>query len=507
MFVFNELLVGIANASTPENLLYAFMGSFVGTLVGVLPGLGPVSALAILIPFTTFLPPTGMIIALAAVYYGATYGGSTTSILMNVPGELSGVVTALDGYQMTKQGRPGPALAISAIVSFVAGIAGALAIAVAGPLVARAALGFGPAEYLGLGVFALTAVAAMSGKSLLKGIIVTVVGLILVSVGIDPASGIPRMTFGTVTLLAGLDLVPMMMGLFGVGEVLRSLQERTRQSSEYKLGKLMPNRRELRDGLRAGVRATVISFPLGLLPGTSPSIASFISYSVERYCSKHPEKFGKGAIEGVAAAEAANNAAAMGHLVPLLSLGVPAGASMALLLAAFHMYGILPGPTLFTQHAELVWTVIGSFFVANCILLVLNLPLVGLWARIATIPYPILAPLILAICVVGAYIMRNSLFDVWVLAVSGVVGWLMGKRGWPLAPMVLAYVLGPLIENSAKQVLVISPWLLLERPAFLAFILMGLVMIWLSRRLSAAEARVALAAELAQSHSSRDERC
>lgn len=478
-----ELLTGILNALTPENLLYAFVGSSLGTLVGVLPGIGPVSTVAILFPFTTYLPPTGMMIALAAIYYGATYGGSTSAILMNVPGELSAVVTAMDGYQMTKQGRPGPALAISAIVSFMAGIVGSVLIAILGPSIADLALGFGPAEYLGLGLFALTAVAALSGNSLVKGLIVTVLGLLLVSVGIDEASSVARLTFGSVVLLQGLDLVPMMMGLFGVGEVLRSLQERTGQVSDYKLGSLVPSKHELRDGLAAGARATAISFPIGIFPGTSPAIASFLSYSIERQRSRHPERFGKGAIEGVAAAEAANNAAAMGHLLPLLSLGVPAGATMALLLAAFTMYGIIPGPTLFTQHASLVWTLIGSFFVANCILLILNLPLVGVWARIATIPYPILAPAILAFCVVGAYAMRNSTFDVWVLAISGIFGWLMGKGDWPMAPMVLAYVLGPLIERSAKQVLAISPGLLLERPAFWVFILMGLMMIWFSRRL------------------------
>jgi putative tricarboxylic transport membrane protein len=481
-----ELLSGILAALTPENILYAFVGCFLGTLVGVLPGIGPVSTVAILFPFTTYLPATGMVIALTAIYYGAMYGGSTTAILMNVPGEISAVVTALDGYEMTKQGRPGPALAIAAIVSFVAGIIGSVLIAFIGPSIASLALGFGPAEYLGLGLFSVTAIAGLSGRSLVKGAIVAVLGMILVTVGMDPASSVQRLTFGNPTLLQGFDLVPVMIGLFGIGEVLRALQEKTGHITEYQLGRLMPNRRELQDGLAAGMRATAISFPLGLLPGMVPSIASFLSYSIERQRSDHPERFGKGAIEGVAAAEAANNAAAMANLVPLLSLGVPAGGTMALVLAALTIYGLVPGPLLFIQHATFVWTVIGSFFVANCILLVLNLPLVGLWARIATVPYPILAPVILVLCVVGAFAIRGSLFDVCVTVLFGLIGWVMSKGGWPLAPMALSYVLGPLIEKSARRVLDLSPALLLERPVFWGFVILTLLAVWFSRRLLAA---------------------
>ncbi len=476
-----ELVGGILGALTLENLLYAFVGSFLGTLVGVLPGLGSVSAIAILFPFTAYLPPTGMVITLAAIYYGATYGGSTTAILMNIPGEVSAVVTALDGYEMTKQGRPGPALAIAAIVSFVAGIIGSVLIAVLGPSVARLALAFGPAEYLGLGLFCLTAIASLSGKSLLKGVIVTVAGMLLVSVGIDVASSIPRLSFGSVELMLGFDLAPVMIGLWGVGEVLRTLQENQGQAFVHKVGKLMPTGQELRAGLGAGLRATGVGFPIGMLPGMSPAVCSFIAYSVEKQHSKHPERFGKGAIEGVAAAEAANNASAMAHFVPLLSLGVPTGASMALILAALMMYGIVPGPLLFTQHAAMTWTIIGSFFVANCIMLVMNLPLVGLWARMINIPYPILAPIILALCALGSYVIRSSLFDVWVCAAFGLLGWWMSKTGWPMAPMVLAYVLGPMIEKSARQVLTISPALLLQRPIFWAFIAAALVVVWFSR--------------------------
>ena len=414
---------GILNALTPENLLYAFGGCMIGTLVGVLPGIGPVSSVAILFPFTTYLPPTGMIIALAAIYYGAMYGGSTTAILMNVPGEISAVVTALDGYEMTKQGRPGPALAIAAIVSFMAGVVGTFLIAVLGPSVARLALAFGPAEYLGLGLFSLTAISGLSGRSLARGAIVAIIGMLLVSVGYDNSSNFGRLTFGNSALLQGFDIVPVMIGLFGVGEMLRIFEEKTGIEAAYKVGKLMPNRQELRDGLGAGARATAVSFPLGLLPGMLPSVTSFLSYSIEKQRSKHPEKFGNGAIEGVASAEAANNAAAMANLLPLLTLGIPTGPTMALILAALTIYGLVPGPLLFTQHAEFTWTVIGSFFVANVILVILNLPLVGLWARLATIPHPILAPTVLMLCLVGSYTIRSSMFDVWVCVIFGILGW------------------------------------------------------------------------------------
>jgi putative tricarboxylic transport membrane protein len=474
---------GLMTVLTPEYLAYSFIGCLLGTLVGVLPGVGAASAVAILFPFVTFLPPAGMIITMAAIYYGAQYGGSTTAILVNVPGEVSSMVTAMDGYEMTKQGKPGPALAMAAIASFLAGIVGAIMVVLVGPSVARLALLFGPAEYLGLGLFSLTAIAALAGSSLLRAVLVTVFGMIMASVGFDESSGLPRLTFGTISLLQGFDLVPVMIGLFGVGEVLASLRE---QSSPIttRIGKLMPNRSEIRAGLGATGRATGICLILGLLPGMMPSIGSFISYSIERYRSLTPQRFGKGAIEGVASAEAANNATAMANLIPLLGLGIPTGPTMALMLAAFTMYGIVPGPLLFTQQGPLVWALIASFFVGNVILLILNLPLVGLWVRLATIPYPILAPIILIICLVGAYSTRNTMFDVWTCALFGMLGWLMRVRGWPLAPLVLAFVLGPMIERAARQVLAVSPELLLHRPAFWFFIALGGFVVWLSYRFS-----------------------
>lgn len=471
-----DLLNGLMLVFTPEYMAYSFIGCLLGTLVGVLPGVGAASAVVILFPFVTFLPPTGMIITMAAIYYGAQYGGSTTAILVNVPGEVSSMVTAIDGYEMTKQGRPGPALAMAAVASFVAGIAGALMVSLIGPSVARLALLFGPAEYLGLGLFSLTAVTALSGSSLIRGVLVTMFGMLLASVGFDDSSGIPRLTFGFTSLLQGFDLVPVMIGLFGIGEVLSSLSE---QSSPVttRIGKLMPSRDEMRVGLAAAGRATGICLVLGLLPGMMPSIGSFISYSIERYRSRSPQRFGRGAIEGVASSEAANNATAMANLIPLLGLGIPTGPTMALMLAAFTLYGIVPGPLLFTQQATLVWALIASFFIGNVILLILNLPLVGLWVRLATIPYPILAPIILVICLVGAYSTRNTMFDVWVCLLFGMLGWAMRARGWPLAPLVLAFVLGPMVERAGRQVIAVSPDLLLHRPAFWIFIALALAVI------------------------------
>lgn len=468
-------LHGLANVMTPVNLLFAFLGCILGTIVGVLPGLGPVSAVAILFPLTTYLPPTAMVITLAAIWYGAMYGGSTTAILMNIPGEVSSVPTTLDGFAFTKQGRPGPALAIAAIVSFVAGIFGTFMISIVGPALARVCLKLGPTEYFGLAVFSLSAIAGLSGRYLVRGLAMAALGMMLASVGFDVSSSVPRLTFGTTQLLQGFDIVPVMIGVFGIGELLRALEEGVTGVFEGKLGRMMPSRDELRAGLGAGARGTVIGFFLGLLPGMVPAVASFLSYLFEKQRSKCPERFGKGAIEGVAAPEAANNAAAMAAFVPLLSLGIPTSPTMALVLAALIVYGLIPGPTLFTEHAAFTWTVIASFLVANAILLILNLPLVGLWARIATVPYRLLAPVMLGICVAGAYFTRNSMFDVWVCVGFGVVGWAMSKSRLPAAPLVLGFILGPMAENALRQVLSISAGLFLQRPVFLVFLALAAV--------------------------------
>jgi putative tricarboxylic transport membrane protein len=477
------LLGGIANCLSLTNLLFAFLGCFLGTIVGVLPGLGPVSAVAILFPLTTYLPPDGMVIALAAIYYGAMYGGSTTAILMNIPGEVSSVPTALDGFAMTKQGRAGAALAISAIVSFVAGIFGTIVLSVLGPPLSTLCLKFGPPEYFGLALFSLTAIAGLSGRSVSRGLIMAAIGMLMASVGVDVASSLPKLTFKTTVLLQGFDIVPVMIGLFGIGEVLKELEQGTSGIYQGKMGKLMPNREELGSGMKAGLRATLIAFSLGLFPGMLPSITSFLCYSFERQRSKHPDRFGKGAIEGVAAPEAANNAAAMAGFVPLFTLGIPTGPTMALILAALIVYGLVPGPTLFTEHAPFTWTVIASFFVANFILLILNLPFVALWAKIAAIPYRLLAPIILAICIPGAYSIRNNLFDVWVCILFGLIGWFLSKRNWPVAPLVLGFILGPMAETSLRQSISISPLIFVHRPIFIGFMALAAFSVWFSSRL------------------------
>jgi putative tricarboxylic transport membrane protein len=451
--------------------------------VGVLPGLGPVSAVAILFPLTTYLPPEGMVIALAAIYYGAMYGGSTTAILMNIPGEVSSVPTALDGFAMTKCGRAGAALAISAIVSFIAGIFGTIVLCILGPPLSALCLKFGPPEYFGLVLFSLTAIAGLSGRSVIRGFIMAAIGMLLASVGIDVASSLPKLTFKSTILLQGFDIVPVMIGLFGIAEVLKEVGEGSSVICKERVGSLMPNKEELSSGVKAGTRATVIAFALGLFPGMLPSVTSFLCYSFEKQRSKHPERFGNGAIEGIAAPEAANNAAAMAGFVPLFSLGIPTGPTMALILAALIVYGLVPGPTLFTQHASFTWTIIASFFLANIILLVLNLPLVGLWAKIAAIPYRLLAPIILAICIPGAYCIRNSMFDVWVCILFGLIGWFLSKRNWPAAPLVLGFILGPMADSSLRQAISISPTIFIHRPIFIGFMALAIFSVWFSGRL------------------------
>ena len=468
------------------NLLFAFLGCILGTIVGVLPGLGPVSAVAILFPLTTYLPPEGMVIALAAIYYGAMYGGSTTAILMNIPGEVSSVPTALDGFAMAKQGRAGPALAISAIVSFEAGIFGTIVLCVLGPPLSGLCLKFGPPEYFGLVLFSLTAIAGLSGRSISRGLIMAAVGMLMAAVGIDVASTLPKLTFKSTVLLQGFDVVPVMIGLFGIGEVLKELEEGSSGIFKGKVGSLrslMPNKEELSAGMKAGTRATLIAFTLGLFPGMLPSITSFLCYSFEKQRSKHPERFGKGAIEGVAAPEAANNAAAMAGFIPLFTLGIPTGPTMALILAGLIVYGLVPGPALFTEHATFTWTIIASFFLANFILVILNLPFVGLWVRIACIPYRLLAPIILAICIPGAYSIRNNMFDVWVCILFGLIGWFLSKRNWPAAPLVLGFILGPMAETSLRQSISISPIIFIYRPIFIGFMVLAVFSVWFSSRL------------------------
>ena len=446
-----DLIAGIANVLTPMYLLYCFAGCALGTLVGVLPGLGPASTLAILLPITMHLDPLGSIIMLAGLTYGAAYGGSTTSILVNIPGELGSVPTCFDGFPMTKQGRAGEALWIAAVGSFIAGTFGAVMISILGPGIAKFALRFGPTEYFGLIFFSMTALVSLSGASIAKGVGAGFAGILLSCVGIDMMTGIPRFTFGTVGLMNGFDYIPVIIGLFGIGEVILNAEEKLGQIFTGKMGKMMPRGEELKKGLKAALRGTLLGFPLGLLPGMTPGVVSFIAYDVEKKISKYPEKFGTGVIEGVASVEAANNATAQAGFLPLLVFGLPTGPAPAIILAALMIYGVQPGPVRFTVNKSFAGTVIASMYIGNVMLLILNLPLVGLWARISTIPYKYLGPTVLAICIIGAYSVRNTMFDLWVALAAGVVGYLMRRRHWPMGPLILGFILGPMMEQALRQ--------------------------------------------------------
>lgn len=481
-----DVLQGIANVVQPIYLLYCFLGATIGTLVGVLPGLGPAATMAILLPVVVLLDdPTGAIIMLAGLYYGAAYGGSTTSILTNIPGEVSSIPTTFDGFPMTKQGRAGEALWISAVGSFIAGTFGVLMISVLGSGFARFALQFGPPEYLALLTFSLISLITLSGGSISKSIGVAALGMLLASVGPDAISGGQmRFGFGQLFLLRGFDLIPAAVGLFGIGEVLVSAEQGLVRIYSGKIGRMMPRGEELKKGLLACLRGTALGFPLGLLPGMTPPVASFMSYDLERRISKHPERFGTGLIEGVAAPESANNANAQAAFIPLFAFGIPTAPSLAILLAAFMLYGLQPGPLLFATNKTLVWTIIGSMYVGNVMLLLLNLPLVGLWARLSLMPYKYLAPVILGVCVIAAYASRSSMFDVWLAIVFGIAGYFMRKASWPVGPLILGLILGPMLELALSQSLNMGgAGLLVTRPIAIGFFGAAAFVVFLRLRL------------------------
>ncbi|MBI4572017.1 MAG: tripartite tricarboxylate transporter permease [candidate division NC10 bacterium] len=459
MDVFQHILLGFQVALSVQNLFFCFVGVTIGTLIGVLPGIGPVTGVAILIPITFGMHATTAIITMAGVYYGAMYGGSTTSILINVPGESASVMTTLDGYQMARQGRAGPALGMAACSSFIAGTFAVIMLTLIASPLADYALSFGPPEYFALTFMGLTLVTSLSGESMLKGIVSGVFGLILACVGIDAVSGEERFTFGNIYLLDGFGFIGVAVGLFAVAEVLVNLEEPLKQvfvKTELKLRTLFPNRQDWRDCLGPIGRSAILGFFVGVLPGAGATIASFLSYATEKKLSKHPEKFGTGIIEGVAAPEGANNAAAGGAMVPLLTLGIPGSGTTAVLLGALLIHGLRPGPLLFQSSPDFVWGVIASMYIGNVMLLILNLPLVGLFASMLRVPYRILMPLIITISAVGVFATENNIFDMWVMFGFGIVGYLMRKLDFPPAPAVLALVLGPLLERSLRQSLTIS---------------------------------------------------
>jgi len=459
METFGNLLLGFSVALTPVNLLWCLVGVVLGTVVGVLPGLGPAATIAMLLPLTLKMDHTTAIIALAGIFYGARYGGSTTSILLNIPGESSSVVTCLDGYQMARQGRAGPALGISAIASFIAGTIGVLGLMLIAPPLARFALRFAPPEYFALMVLGLAMVVFLAGESMIKALLAMLVGLWIATIGIDLFSAESRFTFGQAKLLGGVDFIAATVGVFAIGEVLVNLESKG-GAQLFKLAKglknLLPTLQDLKDCRFAFLNGSIIGFFVGALPGAGATVASFLSYGLEKAVSRHPEKFGTGVIEGVAAPEGANNADASGALVPLLTLGIPGGNTTAILLGGLILWGFRPGPLLIQEHPELFWGLVASMYIGNVLLLILNIPLVPLFAQILRIPYFILYPLVIGISIVGVYSVNNSIFDVWVMGIFGLLGYLMRKLDFPAAALILGMVLGDALERALRQSLMMS---------------------------------------------------
>jgi putative tricarboxylic transport membrane protein len=452
------ILSSLLIAFQPVNFLACFIGAVIGTLVGVLPGLGPAAAMALVIPMTLKLGPTAGLIMLAGIYYGSMYGGSTTSILVNVPGEPASVVTTLDGYAMARKGRAGAALAIAAIGSFVAGTFSVIALQFFAPVLARSALAFGPAEYFALTVLGVILLSNLTGKSRVKSLIMIMVGLMLSTVGFDPVGGVERFSFGLESAQGGISFIAVTTGLFGVAEVFSIIaaKEEPLDLLPVRFRELYPNRKEIKRSVAPVARGSVLGFLIGLLPGPAATMAAFASYGVERRLSKHRDEFGQGAIEGVAGPESANNAAAGGAMIPLLSLGLPFTPTTAVLLGGMLLHGITPGPLLLRDRPDVFWGVIGSFYLGNMMLLVLNLPLVGFFAKIVRIAPRYLMPVVLVLCVIGAYGDNGNLFDVWVMLGAGVVGYIMRKYNYEPAPLIVGLVLGPVMERSLRQTLIIS---------------------------------------------------
>jgi putative tricarboxylic transport membrane protein len=462
------LFTGFNVILTPENLYLCFLGSLIGTLVGVLPGVGPLAALALLLPVTFTLSPVGGMVMLASIFYGAMYGGSTTSILLNIPGEAASVVTCIDGHQMAKQGRAGAALGIAAIGSFVAGTLGVIVMTFFAPAIAAVAIRFGPPENFALMVLGVVCTLFMITGSPVKGALMIALGFLTAAVGIDVVNGRERFTFGSVDLSAGIELLAVVIGLFGVTEVLSNVETLVKSTVvAQRIRGLWPTLADWRASWRPMLRGSGLGFFLGLVPGGGPVTASFMSYALEKRISAHPERFGNGAIEGVAGPEAANNASAAGTLVPLLTLGLPTSATAAIMLAGFQQYGLNPGPLLFTQNPELVWGLVASLFIANTMLLVLNLPLVGLWVRLLAIPQPWLYAGILVFAAMGTVAAKPSVVEVGMLFVFGFLGFLMRRWDYPVAPMVVGLILGPMAEIQLRRAMQMSlgdPMIFLENP-------------------------------------------
>jgi putative tricarboxylic transport membrane protein len=474
----NNLIMGLGVALQPMNLLYCFIGVFIGTLVGVLPGIGPVGALSLLLPVTFHVPPISAFIMLLGICYGCQYGGSTTSILVNIPGEAASVVTCLDGYAMAKKGRAGPALGMAAFASFYAGTISLFGLVFLAPTLAELGLRIGPPENFALMAFGLSLIIYLSSSSIEKSLMMAAVGLILATVGLDPVTTRPRFTFGIMALRDGVGFAQVVIGLFGLSEVLVTVERLVKQDVlNTQIKSLLPSLQDWKDSFWPMTRASVLSFLMGIIPGINVVIPTFISYTLEKKISKHPEKFGTGVIEGVAAPEAANNAAAGGTMVPLLSLGIPTGAANALVLGALIIHGLIPGPLLIKQSPQVFWGVVASMYIGNVMLLLLNLPLIGLWVRILKIPYDILFSLITLFCLIGAYTINGNITDMFIMIFFGALGYVMRKLDYEAPPLILAMVLGPLMEASLRRSIIISKGdftIFLQRPIAAVFLALAL---------------------------------
>ncbi len=478
----HQLVTGFIDSLTMVNLIACFVGAMVGTVVGVLPGLGPTVTMALMLPFTLKYGPVTGLIMMTGVWYGAMYGGSTTSILVNIPGEAASVVTCIDGYQMSRKGRAGAALALVAVGSFIAGTLGIMGLQFFAPLLGNAALSFGSPEYLAFMILAFVLLSNLSGDAPLKGALMISLGLFVSTVGINPMDSFPRFTFGWDELMMGIDFLPIAMGLFGVSEILNLALEKYQppEIRKVRLADLYPTRKETRRSILPIFRGSILGFFVGLLPGPCTVISTFVSYSLEKRISKTPEEFGKGAVEGVVAPEAANNSAVMGAMIPLLTLGIPFAAPSAVMLAGLRMHNIEPGPMLFSTRPDIFWTFIAAMYIGNIMLLVLNLPLVGLFGRIALIRPPVIIPVISLICLFGIYSVRNSMFDVWIMIIAGVIGYFLRRWKFPIAPLIIGIVLGPTTENSVRQTLMLFKGdisLILGRPMSVALLGLALAFI------------------------------
>ena len=478
----DQLLNGFASALSMTNFIACFVGCLIGTIVGVLPGLGPTATLTLMIPFTLRYGATTGLIMMAGCFYGAQFGGSTTSILVNIPGEASSVITCIDGYQMTKKGRGGAALAVAAGGSFIAGTIGIIGLQFFGPLLGNAALSFGPPEYFGFLVLAILVLSVLTGKSSLKGFLMLGLGVWISMVGLSATDSVPRFTFGSMQLMLGIGFLPVVMGLFGITEVLVTAAETYRRAitKKVRLKELYPNKEELKRSVFPTIRGSILGFFVGLLPGPSAVLSTFISYAIEKKLSKTPQEFGEGMIEGVAGPESANNSAVMGSMIPLLTLGIPFTPSAAVMMAGLEMHDVGLGPLLLKNNPELFWTFIAAMYIGNIMLLVLNLPLVGLFARVAVIRPQILMPFIGIICLLGVYSVRNSFLDVWVMIFAGVVGVLFRKLDYPLAPLIIGLILGPMIENNTRKTLMMfqgNVFEIFDKPIAMVFLSLAFVFI------------------------------